>query len=644
MAPAISSFIRGKEGSVIFSTSLALCTGFLVKKLVTAWTQSSSCFGRDHRRPRGEHPSEVERNAQLRIGFSKKLYQKLIADKGVFDVVLIGSGISSLICAAILSRSGKRCLVLEQHDMAGGSCHTYAVNGFEWDVGIHYVGEQGLNTLPKVILEQLTDGQIVWQDLQPNYDVAVIGDGNGKIDRFPIPHGLKQLEAMIAEKFPSEKAGIRRFFRDCKYNADNLSLSIIAKILPVKLLFFLKPLLELISHGFYARWAMPLTPALESVTSNKQLQGLLSYHWGDLGTIPELMPYGIMLGLHRHFTEGGFYPLGSAAIIPYHLIKTIQKAGGSVLVRATVDRLVMTGKTCSGLVLEKYPDMIIEAKDAIVSSANAFKTQALVEKSQGKKDGQANHGGSPENAAASLHIPPVLASGVGAVSLFVGLEGSAAELGVSHEMANYWYFKNPDHDANMKEWMALSPEDIIAQKRDIPGIFVGFPSVKDPLWQKRHPKKTTVTVITFADWSWFKDHENERIHHRSEAYQKLKKVIADRMWVWTLELFPQLKTATIGHFEAGTPLSTNFYIGSCKGEIYGADHTVDRFKLENYAKLRADTEFNKLFLTGQDTVCGGFTGGLFAGVLTAGSVLGSKVAPILGGIRSGFRDYKDFKL
>lgn len=192
--------------------------------------------------------------------------------------------------------------------------------------------------------------------------------------------------------------------------------------------------------------------------------------------------------------------------------------------------------------------------------------------------------------------------------------------------------------------MSLSREDVIAQKRDIPGIFVGFPSVKDPLWQERHPKKTTVTVITFVDWSWFEDHENERIHNRSQDYQVLKKLIADRMWAWALELFPQLETAKIGHFEAGTPLSTNFYIASCKGEIYGADHTVDRFKLSNYAKIRADTEIPRLFLTGQDTLCGGFTGALFAGVLTAGSVLGSKVGPFLGGIRSGLRDYKDFKL
>jgi NADPH-dependent 2,4-dienoyl-CoA reductase/sulfur reductase-like enzyme len=41
------------------------------------------------------------------------------------DVVVIGSGMSGLSCAAILARLGRRVVVLEQHDRAGGGTHTY---------------------------------------------------------------------------------------------------------------------------------------------------------------------------------------------------------------------------------------------------------------------------------------------------------------------------------------------------------------------------------------------------------------------------------------------------------------------------------------------------------------------------------------
>ena len=34
-----------------------------------------------------------------------------------------------------MAKAGKKVLVLEQHDQAGGCCHTYIEKGFEFDVG-----------------------------------------------------------------------------------------------------------------------------------------------------------------------------------------------------------------------------------------------------------------------------------------------------------------------------------------------------------------------------------------------------------------------------------------------------------------------------------------------------------------------------
>ena len=45
------------------------------------------------------------------------------------DAIVIGSGIGGLSCAAILSKAGKKVLVLEQHDQAGGCCHTFIEDG-----------------------------------------------------------------------------------------------------------------------------------------------------------------------------------------------------------------------------------------------------------------------------------------------------------------------------------------------------------------------------------------------------------------------------------------------------------------------------------------------------------------------------------
>ena len=48
------------------------------------------------------------------------------------DAIVIGSGIGGLTVASLLAKAGKKVLVLEQHDRAGGCCHTYVEKG--WSV------------------------------------------------------------------------------------------------------------------------------------------------------------------------------------------------------------------------------------------------------------------------------------------------------------------------------------------------------------------------------------------------------------------------------------------------------------------------------------------------------------------------------
>ena len=45
------------------------------------------------------------------------------------DIIIIGSGIGGLCSASLLAKAGKKVLVLEQHDVAGGACHTFTDKG-----------------------------------------------------------------------------------------------------------------------------------------------------------------------------------------------------------------------------------------------------------------------------------------------------------------------------------------------------------------------------------------------------------------------------------------------------------------------------------------------------------------------------------
>ena len=38
--------------------------------------------------------------------------------------------------------------------------------------GIHYIGEMRNNTVSRLLIEQLTDGQLVWENLVDDFDVV----------------------------------------------------------------------------------------------------------------------------------------------------------------------------------------------------------------------------------------------------------------------------------------------------------------------------------------------------------------------------------------------------------------------------------------------------------------------------------------
>jgi phytoene dehydrogenase-like protein len=51
------------------------------------------------------------------------------------DIVVIGSGIGGLSCAALLARYGFEVTVCESHSIPGGAAHAFERNGFKFDSG-----------------------------------------------------------------------------------------------------------------------------------------------------------------------------------------------------------------------------------------------------------------------------------------------------------------------------------------------------------------------------------------------------------------------------------------------------------------------------------------------------------------------------
>ena len=199
------------------------------------------------------------------------------------------------------------------------------------------------------------------------------------------------------------------------------------------------------------------------------------------------------------------------------------------------------------------------------------------------------------------------------LGLYVGFNESGTALNLPK--ANWWYYPPVyDHDK-------LCADFLTDPNAPFPVTYVSFPSAKDPSWDARYPNRSTVEVVTLADYSWFASWEGTRWHKRGEEYDAFKQQFTDRLLENLYYLEPQLK-GKVDHVELSTPLSTQNFCNYAQGEIYGLQHTPDRFD-ERW--LKPQTPIKKLYLTGQDVATAGVGGAMMGGVLCAISILGKNM-------------------
>ncbi len=511
-----------------------------------------------------------------------------------YDAVVIGSGMGGLTTAALLARyAGKRVLVLERHYTVGGYTHVFHRPGYEWDVGVHYIGDMRPRSALRSMFDVLTEGRLEWADMGEVYDEIIIGG-----ETYRLPRGEKRLKAYLKERFPGEEAAIDAYFATVKkalatslpYHAD--------KVIPPVLSRLIGPLLR---RKFLKYSDRTTREVVESFTKNQKLIAVLTSRFGDYGLPPAESSFIIDAMVTNHYLGGGWYPVGGSGRIAEAIIPAIQEKGGAVLINAEVAEIVVEKGRTKGV--RMADDRIIEAP-IVVSNAGVFNTfEHLLSSHASKATGMPAKMKALRPSAAHL-------------SLYVGLKESAGELGLPK--ANKWVYPDEFPEKNL----AAMRESIDA---DFPLVYISFPSAKDPDFDSRHPGRATIELVTFAPWSAFAKWDGTRWKKRGEDYDALKERLATRLLDVLYEQVPQVK-GKVDYYELSTPLSTKNFTNYQHGEIYGIDHTPQRFR-QKY--LRPRTAIAGLYLTGQDIVSCGIAGALFGGVLSASAILGKNLIPVI---------------
>jgi all-trans-retinol 13,14-reductase len=514
-------------------------------------------------------------------------YRRAALD-GRFDAIVAGSGAGGLAAAVLLAKhAGKRVLVLERHYTAGGFTHVFRRTGFEWDVGLHYIGDvQDPDSETRRIFDHLTDARLQWAAMPDIYDRVIMPERS-----FDFPSGVERFRERMHSYFPQEARAIDRYISAVNSTAARMRLFFAEKALPPFLQSVLGAALRY-PYLRYARWTT--AHFLRELTNDPYLVGVLTAQWGDYGLPPGQSSFGIHAIIARHYFDGDSYPIGGAGAILSSMAPIIESRGGSVVVNAEIDSIIVENDCARGV---RMADGIEIRAPVVISNVGARNTYSRLLRAKSPPLDRMRQ--------ALSAIPPSISH----LCLYVGLEGTTSELNL--EGTNLWIYPGADHDASLQSFF-LNPE------AEFPGVYISFPSAKDPSFNDRFPGRSTIDVITWVPYDWFTRWEETQWRKRGEDYETFKDSFQTRLLEVLYRHVPRTKGHVI-HAELSTPLTTRHFTDHARGEIYGLAHTPERFQLR---ALGTRTPIRGLYVSGQDAAVCGVAGAIAGGILAASAVLG----------------------
>ncbi|WP_410005865.1 phytoene desaturase family protein [Aequorivita nionensis] len=511
-----------------------------------------------------------------------------------FDTIIIGSGVGGLSAAICLARAGQKVLVLEQHDVPGGWCHSFYLNGHRFTPGVHYVGllEKGQSTA------QLYEGLGIANDLtffrmNPSaYEHAYIGE-----ERFDFPGNFDELVNSLTERFPKEEKNIKKYLSLVR----NVSAEL--QLLPDVEGFWqhLTIPFRTKNMGKYALFS--LKRVIDWHIKDPLLKKILNIQFGDHGLAPAKASFPLHCAVMDHYFNGGFYPCGGGGAIVKAMTTAIKNYDGEVKTQQSVKRILLEGKkkkTAIGVELASgkrlFAKRIISNADPNITYQKLIGEENLSRRLQ-KKLNKTSY------SCTSL-------------MLFLTVEMDLKASGI--DSGNIWLMPNEDMDTVYERMMM--PD--ITNGEAFEGMFISCTTLKDP--SSFDGKHHSIEAITYLDYKSFEKFENES-EIRTEGYLQFKELLTEKMLKTLEKVLPNVR-AHIVHQELGTPITNEYYINSTKGSVYGTEKKLTQIGPFAY---KAKSEIKNLYLCGASIVSHGVAGAGYSGVQTAGEILGVKQRELL---------------
>ncbi|WP_299433806.1 NAD(P)/FAD-dependent oxidoreductase [uncultured Maribacter sp.] len=504
-----------------------------------------------------------------------------------WDTIIIGSGAGGLAAAICLSREGQKVLVLEKHDVPGGWCHSFYLNGHRFTPGVHYIGLLGEGESTSDLYKGLgIANDLVFFRMNPDaYEHCWIGN-----EKFDYPSNLEKLKERLAKRFPKEKKNIAKYLTLVK----NVSTQIYS--LPYIKGFWQKITIPYRTRHMGKYGLFSLKRVINWHIKDPLLKNILNVQCGDHGLQPSKAAFPLHCALMSHYFNGSYYPMGGGGALIKAKTNALKKHNGKIRTSTGVKKIILEEnskiKKAVGVELENgekiYAKNIISNADPGITYLKLIGEENISKKLQKKLS-------KTKYSCTSL-------------MLFLTVNLDVKKVGL--DSGNIWLM--PDKDAD-EFYDGLMKEDIL--KGDaFEGMFISCTTLKDP--SSYNGKEHSLEVITYINYDSFKEFENEN-KQRSKAYLEFKEKLTQKMLNGLEKAIPNIREHII-HQDLGTPITNEYYVNSTRGNVYGTEKSLMHIGPFAY---KPKSEIDNLYLCGASILSHGVAGAAHSGVETASIIL-----------------------
>jgi phytoene dehydrogenase-like protein len=316
----------------------------------------------------------------------------------MYDVTIIGAGISGLVCGCYLAKAGLKVLIVEQHDKPGGYFTSFKRKGFLFDAAAHSFGNYRHGGHVRKILSDLGVSDIVTINRHDPSDVIITPDF-----KITLRNDIKATIDDLGSVFPKEKNNIVNFFKFLT-SSDQGDFS---KLRSKTFLHLLRTFFE----------------------DKKLISSLSLPVFGNGGLPPSLMYAFNGAKIFSEFLiDGGYYPQGGIQKLPDALASIVLDNGGEIQYRKHVSKISNNQHSVSGIQLvsgERF------RSSYVVSACDLTQTLTVL------LDKEVS---ATETMTRLDSMMPSLSTFI----LYIGID--AAFEGLSEPGTNVWYLSNYDLD------------------------------------------------------------------------------------------------------------------------------------------------------------------------------------------------------